>query len=185
MTKSELRNIYKQKRAYLTDELRDSYSLQIANHLLKLPIWDKKVYHTFLPIEKFNEINTEYILNILFGKDKDVVIPKTIVPECKLKHYLLTDQTHIAPNNWGIPEPTDGIEVPLSCIEVVFVPLLAFDEKGNRVGYGKGFYDIFLSQCQAIKIGLSFFCAEKQISDIAPTDVGLDYCVTPEKIYQF
>ena len=70
---------------------------------------------------------------------------------------------------------------------MVFVPLLAFDEKGNRVGYGKGFYDQFLSKCQpeTIKIGLSFFESETLISDTLSTDIQLDYCVTPTKVYNF
>ena len=65
-----------------------------------------------------------------------------------MTHYLLTDNTKIKKNKYNIPEPIDGIEVPDNKIEVVFVPLLAFDKKGHRVGYGKGFYDHFLSGCQ-------------------------------------
>jgi 5-formyltetrahydrofolate cyclo-ligase len=70
---------------------------------------------------------------------------------------------------------------------VVFVPLLAFDTTGNRVGYGKGFYDAFLSNVkpETIKIGLSFFEAETSIADVFENDVKLDYCVTPKKIYAF
>ena len=67
------------------------------------------------------------------------------------------------------------------------MPLLAFDKQGHRVGYGKGFYDVFLSKCQpeTIKIGLSFFEAEELIADIYETDVKLDYCVSPNTIYEF
>ena len=70
---------------------------------------------------------------------------------------------------------------------MVFVPLLAFDEKGNRVGYGKGFYDKFLANCkpETIKIGLSFFEAEDKIKEISENDMQLNYCVTPNKIYSF
>jgi 5-formyltetrahydrofolate cyclo-ligase len=70
---------------------------------------------------------------------------------------------------------------------VVFVPLLAFDKKGHRVGYGKGFYDRFLSDCkpETIKIGLSFFEAEESISAILPSDIRLDFCVTPTEIIVF
>lgn len=72
-------------------------------------------------------------------------------------------------------------------IDVVFVPLLAFDKTGHRVGYGKGFYDDFLAKCrpQTIKIGLSFFDAEDHIEDIYQGDIPLDYCITPNKIYKF
>ena len=69
----------------------------------------------------------------------------------------------------------------------MFVPLLAFDTKGNRIGYGKGFYDRFLADCkpETIKIGLSFFEAEKDFNDVSKDDVQLDYCVTPEELFQF
>ena len=62
-------------------------------------------------------------------------------------------------NKYGIPEPINGIQINSDIIDVVFVPLLAYDSKGNRVGYGKGFYDRFLENLgsKTIKIGLSFF----------------------------
>jgi 5-formyltetrahydrofolate cyclo-ligase len=104
-----------------------------------------------------------------------------------MHHFLLTDNTKIRKNEYNIPEPLDGIEVPPSKIEVVFIPLLAYDSHGNRVGYGKGFYDIFLSEChpETIKIGLSFFEPESIIEDVAVNDIRLDYCITPNKIYSF
>ena len=68
----------------------------------------------------------------------------------------------------------------------VFVPLLAFDESGSRIGYGKGFYDRFLSKCRpdSVKIGLSFFQSEPKIIH-ENIDFPLDYCITPKKIYTF
>ena len=70
---------------------------------------------------------------------------------------------------------------------MVFVPLLKKKKKGHRVGYGKGFYDKFLSECKpdAIKIGLSFFEPEELITDVFESDVKLDYCVTPNSIHAF
>jgi 5-formyltetrahydrofolate cyclo-ligase len=70
---------------------------------------------------------------------------------------------------------------------VVFVPLLAYDKSGQRVGYGKGFYDTFLQQCKpnTVKIGLSFFAPEENIEDVSANDVALDYVVTPEGIVRF
>ena len=71
-------------------------------------------------------------------------------------------------------------------LDVIFVPLLAYDEKGNRIGYGKGFYDRFLANCKpdTLFVGLSFFPPEKNIS-VEETDVPLHYCITPEKILSF
>lgn len=187
MTKKEARIKYKKLRQELTIEERDEKSCAIANELLKLPIWDKHYFHVFLSIQEHFEVDTEYILHILAGKDKDILISKSDFESRKMTHYLLTDGTKIRKNEYNIPEPVDGIEVPDSKIDVVFVPLLAFDEKGHRVGYGKGFYDRFLSKCKpdVITIGLSFFGVEKEISDLHENDFALNYCVTPSKIYQF
>jgi 5-formyltetrahydrofolate cyclo-ligase len=185
MTKTELRKKYKALRKALSEEQIDTYSINIANQLLKLPIWEYSYYHIFLTIEAQKEVNTDYILNILAGKDKNIIISKSNFKTLEMTNYLLTDNTVIKKNNYNIPEPVDGIEISNDSIEVVFVPLLAFDKKGNRVGYGKGFYDTFLSKCkpETIKIGLSFFEAEAKIEDVFDGDVGLDYCLTPNIIF--
>lgn len=187
MTKTELRKTYKTRRKTLTSDHIDNLSISIANQVLGLPIWEHSFYHIFLSIEEHKEINTDYILNILAGKDKHIVISKSDFETTSLKNYLLTDGTIIKKNHWNIPEPVEGIEIQDNKIDVVFVPLLAFDTNGNRVGYGKGFYDNFLANCKSevIKIGLSFFEAESEITDIYKNDIALDYCVTPEKIYKF
>ncbi len=187
MTKSELRKKYKSLRKDLTLNQIDDLSIAIANQTLKLPIWEHLFYHIFLSIEEHKEINTDYILNILAGKDKNIVISKSDFKTTTLINYLLTDSTVIKKNHWNIPEPVDGIEIDDKKMDVVFVPLLAFDKQGNRVGYGKGFYDNFLSNCKpnAIKIGLSFFETENEITDTYKGDIKLDYCVTPEKVYEF
>ncbi|RYJ41491.1 5-formyltetrahydrofolate cyclo-ligase [Flavobacterium beibuense] len=187
MTKKELRIKYKALRGALSLEETEDKSLAIANMLLKLDIWDKVYFHLFLSIEEHTEIQTEYILQILAGKDKEIVVSKSDFADCSMTHYLLTDNTRLKKNEYGIPEPVDGLEVPDNKIDVVFVPLLAFDTNGHRTGYGKGFYDRFLAKCKSdvIKIGLSFFDAEEKIDDINPTDMVLDYCVTPNRIYTF
>ena len=72
-------------------------------------------------------------------------------------------------------------------LDVVFVPLLIFDLQGQRVGYGKGYYDRFLGQCkkEVIKIGLSFFEPVATIEDLNPYDIPLDYGVTPNGTFTF
>jgi len=86
----------------------------------------------------------------------------------------------------SIPERVDGIEIPPANLDVVFVPLLAFKELESRIGYGKGFYNRFLSKCNpnSVKIGLSFFEAEEQIIH-ENIDFQPDFCITPKKIYSF
>jgi len=187
MTKAELRIKYKDLRKGLSNDDIETQSLDIANRLLELDIWNKSYYHLFLSIIEHKEIQTEFILHILHAKDKDIIISKSNFKTQELTNYLLTDNTVIKKNTWGIPEPIDGIEVNNSKIDVVFIPLLAFSEHGDRVGYGKGFYDKFLSQCQpeTLKVGLSFFEAEACIEGITERDVKLNYCVTPKNIYKF
>ncbi len=187
MLKKEVRKKYKELRKLLSQEEIEAKSLAIANRLLQLNIWDKTYYHLFLTIEEQKEIDTEFILQILAGKDKEIVVSKSDFATLGMTHYLLTDNTKFRKNEYNIPEPIDGLEVPTTKIDVVFVPLLAFDLNGNRVGYGKGFYDIFLSDCkpETLKIGLSFFEEESIIDDISDNDIRLDYAVTPEKIYTF
>ena len=186
MTKKELRLAYKQKRNMLSESAIADASLQLANQVLKLPIWKASLFHVFLTIGHLKEIDTQPLISILFGKDKQVIIPKSDISSLEMTHYLLLDNTVIKPNIWNIPEPLDGIQIEAQKIEVVFIPLLAYDKEGQRVGYGKGFYDGFLKQCpNAIKIGLSFFDPEERIDDIQPNDVALDYCVTPNHIFEF
>jgi len=187
MTKKELRHIYKAKRKGLSEQQIEDLSLAVSNQLLKLPVWAYSFYHIFLAIAEQKEVNTDYILNILSGKDKNILISKSHFETGDLTHFLLTDSTVIKKNKYNIPEPIDGIDIANDKIEVVFVPLLAFDKKGHRVGYGKGFYDRFLASCkpETIKIGLSFFEAEDSIMDVFDGDISLDYCVTPHTIYTF
>ena len=185
MLKSDLRLLYSKLREKLSFQKIADNSLQLANNSLELPIWNYDYYHIFLPIRDKKEIDTSYLLSILQGRDKHVILPKMEGDD--LIHFLLTDNTILKTNQWNVPEPVDGISVESSKIEVVFVPLLAFDKYGNRVGYGKGFYDRFLKQCKkdVVKIGLSLFKAEEEIEDVLENDIPLDYCITPNKIYEF
>jgi 5-formyltetrahydrofolate cyclo-ligase len=187
MLKKTLRSKYKALRNELTGIEIEEKSLAIANEILKLPIWEKIYFHVFLPITEHKEVDTEFILHVLSGKDKEIVVSKSDFETRDMTHFLLTDNTRIKKNEYNIPEPVDGLEVRATKIDVVFVPLLAFDKKGHRVGYGKGFYDKFLAECkpETIKIGLSFFEPEELISDVFEGDVQLDYGVTPTGIYSF
>ncbi|RTY76200.1 5-formyltetrahydrofolate cyclo-ligase [Flavobacterium sp. LS1R10] len=187
MNKTALRKKYKALRNFLSENEIEEKSLAVANKTLTLPLWEKTYFHIFLPITEQKEVNTEFILHILSGKDKEIIVSKADFATRKMTHFLLTDNTRIKKNKYNIPEPVDGIEVPSTKIDVIFVPLLAFDKKGHRVGYGKGFYDKFLSECKpdAIKIGLSFFEPEELITDIFEGDIQLDYCVTPNQVYKF
>ena len=185
-TKAVLRTEYQKRRDSLTEEQIADCSIQISNLSLTLNIWEYSIYHLFMTNEKNKEIDTSYLLSVIQGKDKQPVIPK-IVDDNRLEHFLLNDQTLLKNNRWGIPEPLCGITINPKQIEVVFVPLLVFDQHGHRVGYGKGYYDRFLDQCSesTLKVGLTFFDPVTKIDDIETHDISLDFALTPERIYAF
>jgi 5-formyltetrahydrofolate cyclo-ligase len=186
MNKQELRKKYLGLRDALPRDRLEEYSLEIANKSLELPIWDRTYYHIFLPITHKKEVDTEFLLHILQGKDKSIVVPKADFEFGTMENLLLQENTTFTISKYGIPEPISGIKVPVDQLDVIFIPLLAFDITGNRVGYGKGFYDRFLAKCSsdAIFVGLSFFDAENKIP-CEISDIPLNYCVTPKKTFLF
>jgi len=186
MTKEEYRLKYKELRAQLSDEAIEELSIKIANNALQLPIWDFTNYHLFLSIAIKKEINTEYLLHIFQGRDKTIIVPKVIIGNPNMEHLLLQDNTVLKISNYGVPEPISGIKIDPAQIEVVFIPLLAYDIKGNRLGYGKGYYDRFLSLCKSetVFIGLSLFEPEFEIPN-EKTDIPLHFCITPKRVISF
>lgn len=189
MTKKELRNIYKHKRTLLgeaeTDKMQDLVMIQFQ----QLPLPFLHYMHTYLPMDIQKEVDTYPVMEFLKFSNPglNIVVPKTDPEDNSMTHYLYDEHTVLVKNRYHIMEPAGGNQVASSNIDLVLVPLLAFDERGNRVGYGKGFYDRFLAQCRkdVIKVGLSFFEAEPLIEDTDEFDIPLTYCVTPQKVYEF
>ncbi len=144
------------------------------------------MFHIFMSVVEKREVDTSFLIGLLRENGKQIAVPK-MGPNGSLAHLLLTEDTPLIPNHWGIPEPAKGSPVAAETIDVVFVPLLAFDEKGNRVGYGGGYYDRFLNFCRedVVSVGLSLFGPVPEISDLHPGDVPLSYVVCPERVYAF
>lgn len=187
MDKKQLRSIYKEKRSLLSQAEIQNLSRQIfvqlqANFNLK-----QKTIHLFSSIEKFNEINTSDWLQDLYKLDSTIVTSIMEYSPLSLRHSIITEETKYKPDSFGIPTPTSIIPLSETEIDIVIIPLLAYDKKGNRVGYGKGIYDRFLNLCKpdVIKIGVSFFDPTEKISDSNNFDSKLHYCITPSRIYSF
>ena len=185
MNKIEARKKYLDLRKKLDNVQIISKSISISNNIQDLPIWDHNFYHIYLPIKEKNEVDTMPIINILNNKKKKVLIPKSDFNNTTMKSFLLNDNTVLKKNNYGITEPINNEEF-LGRIDVIFIPLVAYDLIGNRVGYGKGFYDKFLrnQNNKILRVGLSFFNPEKRIK-IDEHDENLDFCVTPNRIFSF
>ncbi len=187
MTKAELRKTYLQKRLSLGSEYLD-FSRQICNQVFShFDLLTIKVIHTFLPIEKNKEPDTWLIIDKIKKEFPAVRISIPRVRNNKLENFFFEGMHQLEKNKWEIPEPKAGISTAVENIDLVFVPLLAFDDNGNRVGYGKGFYDTFLKECRPTckKVGLAFFEPVDSIDDTKEFDVPLTHCITPEKIYIF
>lgn len=190
MTKQEIRKLYKQKRVALsaTDRLKLDDLLLIQLQRVSLDN-NLQVVMSFWPLENHGEMNTH-----LYSRYLELTIPalKVTFPVTnaltnEMHAILVDDETEFVENSYGISEPEKGEEIAPGEIDLVFVPLLAFDQKGYRVGYGKGYYDRFLKNCRddVTTIGFSYFDPVDKIEDIHQYDIPLNYCITPHKIYEF
>lgn len=115
------------------------------------------------------------------------VMPRIHHSNADMDAVIFEEGQSLTLNPFGINEPAGGEVVDPEEIDLIFIPMLAFDQQGYRVGYGKGYYDRFLSRCRrdCIKVGLCFFEPIEMIEDVHAGDVRLDLCITPEQVYQW
>jgi 5-formyltetrahydrofolate cyclo-ligase len=195
VTKAEIRKIYKEKRKALTEENCANSNKKIHNLVFsRLAMHRYSPIHLFLPILRNNEPDTRLIINTL-RKDfaPDLYISKSL-ENGEMVHVKYDPTSILETNPLGIEEPKDLTESLSSEAffekyktedVLIFVPLLAFDKKGNRVGYGKGYYDKFLqfaTQDTTI-VGLSLFEPIDLIEDADDFDIKMNFCVTPERVW--
>jgi len=190
MTKAALRKLYLQKRLALSESATVQLSKQLSKtSFLCTDLSGIGVLHTFLPIKKNKEPDTFYIIDRIRRENPSIQlsIPKVNEENGLLENYYWEGHDQLRENKWGIPEPQHGIPTPPEKIDMVLVPLLVFDQQGHRVGYGKGYYDRFLTTCRkdCKKIGLSFFRPIELISPSEEHDQKLDQVITPGRNYQF
>ena len=189
MTKAALRKIYKEKRKQISWKDKERWTDLVLINFQKLDLPFISCVHTYIAIEEQNEIETENMTRYLKFKNPGIkiVVPKINLDAGEMRHYIFNDDVEMAPNSFGIIEPVKGEKVDATEIDLVLTPLLAFDKRGYRIGYGKGFYDKFFTKCKqdVIRVGLSFFEPEEIIDDINVHDIPLHYCVTPHNVYTF
>src|SRR6187402_201479 len=151
MTKEELRKTYLQKRRLLSDVEYEKLSIQVCeNFFNQVDLSSVKVLHIFIPIEKNKEPNTVFIIERLQKKFSNIsiVVPRVNHDTEEMENFLFEGFHQLEKNKWDILEPKAGKQIKSQDIDMVLIPLLAFDEEGHRVGYGKGFYDKLLSKCK-------------------------------------
>lgn len=183
MNKQVLRSLFLEKRKTLTEA-----EFQRRNHLLFNGVCEfikskakAKNYHIFLSIEKYLEPNTWPIFRTLLSSpDHSVFLSRTSFKQRQLRHYKVEDEANIEISKFGIPEPKAGEQVDPSMLDIVFVPLISFDLHGNRIGYGAGLYDRFLSQVRpdCLKVGLAITPSLDNIDFTKIHDIKLDACIS-------
>ncbi len=188
MTKQDLRKRYLEKRLTLSPKELEDISEKICNSIFSNFQLEGKKISIFLPIEGKKELNTYKIWEKAMTFDTQVAVPKTDMATLEMKHILLESKDQLEVVYFGIPEPKKGRVIAAEHFDYIFVPLLAIDRHGNRVGYGKGIYDRYLRKrsprCKLI--GLSHFDElAEDVEGIHENDVKLDMCITPNNIYRF
>ena len=190
VTKAELRKTYLKWKKSLSDEEARVKSREITElFFAQFNLQNVRNLHIFLSIPAASEIDTTCLIKRLWAEFRQI---KTIVPRInretdRLESVEYNSQSKLVTNSWGIREPSENKLVAPENIDLVIVPLLCFDRRGHRVGYGKGYYDKFLAECRpgCVKVGVSYFEPVDEISDIHGGDVKLDRVVTPEKVWKF
>lgn len=182
MTKKELRKYYLEKRENLSNSEINKLSEQISNVVISGIPKSIKTIHLFVSIPNSKEIQTKNLIKYLWENDFKVITSVTKFNPKRLEHSIITDQTIFTPGIYDVPVPFPIIPIDLKEIEFVFIPLLCADNRGNRIGYGQGFYDGFLGQLNpsAKKIGLSIFPPTEMIIPTDEWDIPLNSLVTPE-----
>ena len=189
MTKAELRKKYLQKRQQLTEAEYLHLSRLLCEHFFSsIDLSFLKVVHTFLPIREKKEPDTWLIVDRIRREFPHIrlSLPK-LNTSGEMENIYFEGMHQLEKSKWGIEEPRHGVLAPSEKIDLVLVPLLCFDKNGNRVGYGKGYYDTFLASCKSScqKMGISFFSTPEVIDDLFEQDILLDSVLTPEGLRWF
>ncbi|CAM4190257.1 5-formyltetrahydrofolate cyclo-ligase [Pedobacter westerhofensis] len=186
MNKAEVRKQEAARRKALSFEQVLSLSEKLLSQFITLDFQDVETIHFFLPIREKNEPDTFMLIKWLKAQHPGIkiIVPKADFSTSLMTHHHYQGEEGLQKSLFNIPEPVLD-EHYNGKIDMVLVPLLAFDSRGYRVGYGRGFYDRFLEGLDTLKVGLSLFESVDIISDAHAHDVKLDLCLTPEKIYDF
>ena len=145
-----------------------------------------KLVHTYVS-SKENEVDTRALIGTCLAQGKRVAVPVVMPGTKTLAHALIDGLDQLVVGPWGLAQPDPAAAVWLHAearIDLVVVPGLAFDRRGHRIGWGGGYYDRFLAQVQAVKIGLCYDALVLDCIPGAPHDVPVDLVVAETAIYQ-
>ena len=189
MLKKSIRELYLKKRLSLTDSDWIGQSNCIVSNFKTVGLEPIKCLLSYSTLIDRKEFDITPCVAIIKSTCPEVEIgwPRIEPDLLSMEAHQVSEDGLFAKNKFNILEPINGKIIIPESIDAAFVPLVAFDNRGYRVGYGKGYYDRYLKRCRAnlVKIGFSFFEPIDQIKDINHFDVPLDLCITPSRIYEF
>lgn len=182
MNKRELRKQMKELRLSLDKDIRLAFDKEIYDKIYELI----KPYDTVLCyVSSGIEVDTRMLLARLFeDKNKRVLVPKCVNGTNIMHFYPVSGFDDLESGSYRIEEPKEGITAVSSfgdnccCI----MPALCYDERGYRVGFGKGYYDRFLSGFGGKRIGICYSLCMVDKIDNDENDIKAEIIVTDKKI---
>ncbi len=189
MTKTALRKIYKEKRNALSTGEQARLDDLLLIQFQQAEISFVHTLFSYWPMEQMREPNVHLITDFMEFRNPElqVAYPRITADGQQMEAILTNEETTFRQNKFGTYEPETGEVISPEAFDIVLVPLLCFDKGGYRVGYGKGYYDRFLHDCDpaCLKVGFSYFEPVDKIGDKHEFDVPLSHCMTPQSIYVF
>ena len=189
MLKKDIRKVFKQKRDEVTASQKMKWDdlILIRFQAIELPYLNNVL--SFYSIDEKNEVNSFILTDYLHFRNPSlkVAYPKMDIVTTTMHAISCAADEAFQTNEFGITEPMSNDVIAPEEIDMVIVPLLAIDKKGYRVGYGKGYYDRYLSECRkdCLKVGVSYYAPIDVIDDAEEFDIPLDLCITPDEVYVF
>ncbi len=184
--KSILRERCKEIRKNTSPDEKDMMDEQIFTKLLSLDEYQRS--RTILAyVSKGLEVSTHKIIEDAWGKNKRVAVPRCDVGHVRMNFYYIDSEDDLEKGYFGIYEPIESKSDMIKDFSesLCIVPGLAFDEKGYRLGFGKGYYDRFLSWFKGFTVGI---CYSNCVMSRLPTekyDKSVDILVTDKYIKRF
>jgi len=186
MSKADVRRDALKARRSLSAEQVESLSARIQDALMALPEFlEARVVASYAAMR--DEVQTGKIMRSALSSGKRLLVPRTDPRSLSLRFCEIRSLDQLAPGYLGILEPPHTSKaVPLSESQLVVVPVVAWDEAGQRLGYGKGYFDRELRyRGRAASAGLAFESQRRDQLPATPSDVPLDIIVTERRILRF
>lgn len=146
-----------------------------------------KIVHTFIPVTEKREPDIWPLIERIRREFPQIRLSVPRVEGNILQNFFFEGIHQLRTGAFGIQEPTQGIATETNKIDIVLVPTLTGDRYGNRLGYGKGFYDRFLIDCRdnCLKIGVSLLDPDAEELPVEEHDIRLNHLITPKGVMDF